>query len=133
MNPEDLSYTKTHEWVRVVTDGPDTLAVVGITAFAIEALTDLVHVDLPETGRTVSAGEPFAEVESVKAVSDIYSPVDGEIVAVNDDLESRLDRLGEDPYGDGWFVKIRISDESGLQGLMDYAAYQKQCAEEEGE
>ena len=131
MNLESLLYAKTHEWTRVET-GPDgrKIATVGLTAFALEALTDLVFIDLPPVGRTLARGERFGEVESVKAVSDLYSPVDGEVVAVNADVVGRLDKLGADPYDAGWLVKIRITDESGLRGLMDYAAYRRQCEEE---
>jgi glycine cleavage system H protein len=131
VNPEALRYTKTHEWVHV-DDGPAgaKIATVGISAFALEALTDLVHVELPEVGRKVQAGRPFGEIESVKAVSDLYSPVDGEVVEVNQNLENQLENLAEDPYDGGWFVKIRIAGESALDELLDYAAYQKQCEEE---
>ena len=126
--PEQLLYTKTHEWVRVETDSSGArIATVGISAFAVEALTDLVYIDLPEVGRQVSAGEPLGEIESVKAVSDLCSPVDGQIVQSNTELADNLDRLAEDPYGAGWFVKIKISDESGLAELLDFSAYQKQC------
>jgi glycine cleavage system H protein len=130
MSPEQLRFAKTHEWVRVETAGGDKIAVVGISDFAIKALTDLVFIDLPEPGRTVAAGEGFAEVESVKAVSDIYSPVAGEIVEVNSSIAQQLDALATDPYGAGWLIKIKIADEGGLGHLMDYAAYEKQCAEE---
>lgn len=102
----------------------------GISAFALEALTDLVHIELPKVGRVVKAGESFGEVESVKAVSDLYSPVDGTVVAVHDALPNELESLGSDPYGQGWIVKIKLSDETALRDLMDYTAYQKQCAEE---
>jgi glycine cleavage system H protein len=124
-------YSKTHEWVRVEQDptGGKT-AVVGLTAFALEALTDLVHVELPQVGHQVKAGQPFAEIESVKAVSDLYSPVDGKIMAVNSALAANLEHLAEDPYQAGWFVKIKISDEAGLATLLDEAAYKKQCEEE---
>ena len=133
MSPEELLYTQTHEWVRVETDAAGAkIATVGVTAFALEMLTDLVHVELPEVGRQVSAGEPFAEVESVKAVSDMYSPVDGEIVEVNAALTDMLRNLADDPYEAGWFVKIKITDDSTLTKLLDHAAYQKQCEEEEG-
>ena len=130
MTPEQLLYTKTHEWVRVE-KGPAgaKIATVGITAFAIEALTDLVFIELPAAARTVQAGKPFGEVESVKAVSDLYSPVDGEIVEVNRAVPDNLELLAKDPYGDGWLIKVKLSDESALAGLMDYAAYQKQCEE----
>ena len=124
-------YSKTHEWVRVETaPSGEKTAVVGITAFALEALTDLVFVDLPNIGRQVKAGQPFGEIESVKAVSDLYSPVDGEIVDVNSSLAGNLEHLAEDPYEAGWFVKIKISDEAGLAELLDEAAYKKQCEEE---
>jgi glycine cleavage system H protein len=106
------------------------VATVGITAFALEALTDLVFVDLPQVGRIVAAGEPFAEIESVKAVSDIYSPVDGEIIEVNNALADQLEGLSDDPYANGWFVKIRMTDETAISKLMDHAAYQKQCEQE---
>jgi glycine cleavage system H protein len=107
------------------------VATVGISAFAVEQLTDLVHVELPIVGTHVMAGEESScEVESVKAVSPIYSPVEGEIVAVNEALAAHPEKLGEDPYGGGWIFKIKISNESGLANTMDYAAYQKQCAEE---
>lgn len=131
MTPEQLLYSKTHEWVRVETDASGSkVATVGLSAFALEALTDLVYVDLPRIGRRVEAGGTFGEVESVKAVSDLYSPVDGEIVEVNTPIADDLEKLSQDPYEEGWIVKIRITDDSGLAGLMDYAAYQKQCEEE---
>jgi glycine cleavage system H protein len=127
----DRLYTKSHEWVRVQSDpSVGKIAVVGLTAFALEALTDLVHVELPPVGQRVKAGEPFGEIESVKAVSDLYSPVDGTVVAVNEALADNLEHLAEDPYEKGWFVKIKISDEAGLAQLLDEAAYKKQCEEE---
>jgi glycine cleavage system H protein len=130
VTPEKLLYTKTHEWVRVE-QGPAgaKIATVGITAFAIEALTDLVFIELPATGRAVHVGKPFGEVESVKAVSDLYSPVDGEIVEVNRAVPDNLELLAKDSYGDGWLIKVKLSDESCLAKLMDFAAYQKQCQE----
>ena len=123
---ENLKYSKTHEWARVEKDtaGGKT-ATVGLTTFALEALTDLVHIDLPEPGRSVQAGKPFGEVESVKAVSDLYSPVDGEIVEVNKAVAQNLDSLTLDPYGAGWLVKIRV--QGGQSELLDYATYKKQC------
>ncbi len=131
MNPEQLRYTKTHEWVAVGEDPAGAkLATVGLSAFAIEALTDLVYIELPEAGRQVGAGEAMAEIESVKAVSEIYSPVKGEIIEVNSAIADNLDQLSDDPYGAGWLVKIRVADESGLEELLDYAAYQRQCAEQ---
>jgi glycine cleavage system H protein len=106
------------------------VATVGISAFALEALTDLVYIELPKLGRTLKAGESFGEIESVKAVSDLYSPVDGTVVAVHDALPNQLEALPADPYGNGWIAKIKLADESALGELMNYAAYQKQCAEE---
>jgi glycine cleavage system H protein len=106
------------------------VATIGITAFALEQLTDLVHMVLPNVGTQVKAGQPFGEVESVKAVSDLYSPVDGEVIAVHSDLTNKLETLGSDPYGEGWMIKVALSDESSLKKLMDATAYEKQCAAE---
>ncbi len=130
MTPDKLLYAKTHEWVSLDRDAPAVTATIGISAFAVEALTDLVYIELPKVGRQVKQGESFGEIESVKAVSDLYSPVDGEVIAVNDTLPGNLDQLHTDPYGAGWIVKIKLSDESALKNLLDYKAYQKQCAEE---
>jgi glycine cleavage system H protein len=130
VKPEELKYAKTHEWVAISEEGGAKIATVGISAFAVEALTDLVYIDLPAVGKQVEAEQPFCEVESVKAVSDIYSPVDGEVVAVNSDLPDKLETLSTDPYGEGWIAKIKISDEAGLSKLLDHAAYEKQCKEE---
>jgi glycine cleavage system H protein len=128
MNPKDLLYAETHEWVRVGQEGGRKVGTVGITAFALEQLTDLVHMVLPKVGTQVTAGQSFGEVESVKAVSDLYSPIDGEVIAVHSDLANKLDTLGSDPYDSGWMIKVAISDESSLKKLMDAAAYEKQCA-----
>ena len=130
MNPEQLLYAKTHEWVAVEEEGGAKVATLGISAFAIEALTDLVYIDLPEVGKQVEADQPFCEVESVKAVSDIYSPVDGEVIAVNEALPNSLETLGSDPYGTGWIARIKISDEAGLDSLLNHSTYEKQCSEE---
>lgn len=130
MKPEDLHYAKTHEWVAVDEEGGAQIATVGISAFAVEALTDLVFIELPTVGKQVEAEQPFCEVESVKAVSDIYAPVDGEVVAVNTALPDALETLSSDPYGAGWIAKIKIKDDSALGNLLDHAAYQKQCEEE---
>lgn len=130
MNPEELLYCKTHEWVRISEEGGAKIATVGISAFAVEQLTDLVYMELPEPGHEVKAGEPFGEVESVKAVSPMYSPVSGQVTSVNSELPDKLETLNEDPYDAGWIIKVKLSDESGLSDLLDYAAYQKQCAEE---
>src|SRR3954470_21167286 len=130
MKPESLLFAKTHEWVAVTTEDGQKTATIGLTAFAVEALTDLVFIELPKVGRQVKAAESFCEVESVKAVSDIYAPVAGEVIAANDKLADDLEILSKDPYGEGWIARIKIADEAGLKNLMDHAAYQKQCAEE---
>ena len=130
MKPEDLLFAKTHEWVYLQRDGERQLATVGISAFAVEQLTDLVYIALPEVGRDVKAGEPFGEIESVKAVSDLYSPVTGRIIEVNTTLKDALETFSSDPYGTGWVIKVEITDESPLDQLMNYATYQQQCAEE---
>ena len=130
VNPPNLLYAKTHEWARVEECGGAKIATVGITAFAVEALTDLVFMELPKIGRQVKAGEAFGEIESVKAVSDLYAPVTGEVIEVNAGLPEKLETLNADPFGAGWIAKIRITDESALSNLMNAAAYEKQCAEE---
>jgi glycine cleavage system H protein len=130
VKPEELLYAKTHEWVAVASEGGQKVATVGLSKFAVEALTDLVFIELPQVGRQVKAEESFCEVESVKAVSDVYAPVAGEVIAANTSLVDDLETLSKDPFGAGWITKIKIADESNLKNLLDYAAYQKQCAEE---
>jgi glycine cleavage system H protein len=130
MKPEQLRYAETHEWVAVSDEGGRKVGTVGITAFAIEQLTDLVHMVLPKVGKTVEQGKEFGEVESVKAVSSLYSPVNGEVIGVNSDLPNRLETLGSDPYGEGWMIKVALVGDGGIGKLMDHAAYQKQCAAE---
>jgi len=129
-NPQNLLYAKTHEWVDVREEGGQKTATIGITDFAVEALTDLVYIQLPEVGRELKAGESFGEVESVKAVSDLYSPVHGKVTEVNDSLADNLETLSEDAFGNGWMIRVEITDESGLGELMDRAAYEKQIEEE---
>ena len=116
----DLKFAKTHEWIRPESGG---LATVGISAYAVEALTDLVFMQLPQVGRKVKAGESIGEIESVKAVSDFYAPVSGEIVEVNAAVPNALETLGQDPYGAGWIVKLRPDDPAELAALLDKAAY----------
>jgi len=128
VTPDKLLFAKTHEWLHVEPDGKS--ATVGISAFAVEALTDLVYIELPKKGASVKAGESFGEIESVKAVSDLYSPVDGEVTAVNDSLPGKLEQLHDDPYGAGWIAKIKLAGKPDTSDLMDFAAYQKQCEEE---
>jgi glycine cleavage system H protein len=131
VKPEELLFAKTHEWAKIDSTGGGKVATIGLSAFALEALTDLVYMQLPTVGRKVKAGESIGEIESVKAVSDIYSPIDGEITEVNSDLATKLETLNADPYGAGWIAKIKITDESALKNLLDYTAYQKVCAEEQ--
>lgn len=130
MNPEQLLYAETHEWVSVDENNGEKIGTIGISAHAVEQLTDLVFMELPAVGTEVSSGKEFGEVESVKAVSSLYSPVDGEIVEVNSELPDSLEILNEDPYGAGWIIKVKLSSEEGLSKLMDFQAYQKQCGEE---
>lgn len=119
--PNDLKYTKEHEWIRL--DG--TKGIVGITRHAADQLGDIVYLDLPEPGRAVAAGEPFMTVESVKAVSDIYAPVSGAIAAVNRGLADKPELVNSDPYGAGWIVEITPSKPGDAAGLLDAAAYAK--------
>ncbi|WP_133512124.1 glycine cleavage system protein GcvH [Candidatus Thiosymbion oneisti] len=126
--PDDLKYTKEHEWVRDKGDGTVT---VGITDHAQDELGDLVFVELPEVGRRVTAGEACALVESVKAASDIYSPLDGEVTEVNTVLGDAPETINDDPYGAGWLFKLRLSDTSQLDGLLDATEY-RSLVEEEG-
>lgn len=118
--PEALKYAENHEWVRLEDDG---MVVVGISDYAQDALGDIVYVDLPEVGRTVEAGEGFAEVESTKSVNDVYSPVAGEITAINEALFDSPELVNQDPYQQGWFVKVDPAEGATLDSLMDAAAY----------
>jgi glycine cleavage system H protein len=117
--PDDLLYHPEHDWVRI--DG-DT-ATFGITWFAQDALGEVVFIDPPEVGTRVTKDEPYAEVESVKAVSDVIAPLSGEIVEVNTALADKPETINDDPYGDGWLVRVKLSDESEKDSLMDAAAY----------
>jgi glycine cleavage system H protein len=118
--PEDLRYTKEHEWAR---DEGEGRVRVGITDFAQDALGDVVYVDVPAEGTTVTANQPFSEVESTKSVSDVYAPVSGSVAERNPLLEERPELVNEQPYGDGWLVVVQVPDPSALEGLMDAAAY----------
>ena len=120
--PDQLKYAKTHEWVRL----EGNTAWVGITDHAQAELTELVFVELPEAGRTVSAGQPCAVVESVKTASDIYAPLSGEVIEVNQALTDDPGKVNADAFGDGWFFKVRMSAPSELDGLMDATSYQSQ-------
>jgi len=121
----DLRYAKTHEWIHLVGD----VATIGISEFAVQQLTDLVYIDLPAVGRALSAGESFGEVESVKAVSDLYAPVAGEVIEVNTALSEDPAALSDDAYEGGWLVRLRTSD-TDLSHLMDSQAYAAHCAAE---
>lgn len=127
MYPGDLKYTKTHEWVKV----EGTNAKVGITGYAQEQLGDIVYVELPEIGRELSQGEAFGVVESVKAVSDCYSPVGGVVVAINQELEASPELVNQDPYGKGWLIAIQVSGGEDLEGLLDASAYEAHVREAE--
>ena len=114
--PGDLQYTRTHEWVRREGD----IATVGITDHAQDELGDVVFVELPEEGATFGAGDAFGTIESVKAVSDLYAPIGGEVVEVNSALEDAPEKVNEDPYGDGWIVRLRVSGEGDLLSAEEY-------------
>jgi len=128
MYPQDLHYTKQHEWVRLAGD----VGAVGITDYAQQELGDIVYVDLPRVGARVEQGKVMGSVESVKAVSDIYSPLSGEVIEINDALATAPEKLNESPHGDGWLVKIRLSAPDEIQGLLAAADYEKYVAEETG-
>jgi glycine cleavage system H protein len=124
--PEDLKYSKEHEWARPEPDG----LVVGITDYAQESLGEIVYVELPDEGSKVSHGEAFGVVESTKAVSDLYAPVSGTVVEVNDTLLDNPELINEDPYEDGWLIRIDMSDQSELDKLLDAAEYANFIEEE---
>ena len=119
-NPQNLRYSKSHEWVRIEGD----LATCGITQYAQEALGDVVYVDLPEEGDTFDQDGELGEIESVKAVSAIYAPVGGEVIEVNEELDDAPETVNSDPYGDGWLFKLKVSSSAELDGLMTAAAYE---------
>ncbi len=125
--PEDLKYTKEHEWCTI--DGD--IATIGITWHAQDALGDIVYCELPEKGERVSAGEAFGVVESVKAVSDLYSPLTGEVAERNDAIMEKPEGLNEDMYGDGWMIRVKISNTDELAALMSKADYESFLDEEE--
>lgn len=124
--PSDLRYDKEHEWVRVEGD----VAVVGISDFAQDQLGEVVYIDLPAVGDTVTAGEMFGEVESVKSVSELFSPVTGEVVKVNSELDGAPEAVNEDAYGIGWMIEVKLADPSELDGLMSAGEYQDFVASE---
>ena len=123
MVPDGLRYTREHEWI-VPTEGDPAVVRIGITDFAQDQLGDVVFVQLPEVGLTVSSGQSVAEVESTKSVSEIYAPLDGEVTAVNEALGDTPELINSDPYGSGWMMEVRLSDASAVDGLLDAAGYQ---------
>lgn len=125
MRPKEYKYTDSHEWVKV----EGNVATIGITDFAVKQLTDLVFVELPPAGEEVEVGEPFGEVESVKAVEELISPINGKVIEVNDELPENLDLLGESPFEKGWMVKVEMSDTAPLDDLMSLEEYNKIAVE----
>lgn len=125
MIPKDLFYTKTHEWIKIEGD----TGTIGITHFAQEQLGDITFIELPEVGATLTQGEEMGSIESVKAASELYAPVSGEVIEVNASLEDTPEKINEDPYGEGWICKVKIS--SGQENLLDAEAYAQVVAEEE--
>jgi glycine cleavage system H protein len=125
--PAELKFLSTHEWVLV----EDGVATVGVSDHAQELLGDLVYVELPEVGSTVAAGDSVGVIESVKAASDTYAPIAGEIIEVNEDLEDAPERINVDPYGDGWMYKMSIEDEEELENLLDAEAYSESILDDE--
>jgi len=125
MVPGDLRYTKDHEWVRVEGDE----AVVGITQYAADQLGDIVFVELPDLGRSLTQHSTFGVVESVKAVSDLFAPVGGEVAAANGDLALTPEVVNSDPYGSGWMIRVTLADPAQVDGLLDAAAYEQLVAE----
>ncbi len=124
--PDDLRYHPEHDWVRI--DGDE--ATFGVTWFAQDALGELVHFEAPEEGSTVTKDQSYAEVESVKAVSDVIAPLSGEVLAVNSAVANAPETVNEDPYGDGWLVRVRLSDPGQVDALMDVEAYKQHVAEQ---
>ncbi|HKJ88899.1 MAG TPA: glycine cleavage system protein GcvH [Gammaproteobacteria bacterium] len=125
---DDRRYTKSHEWVKEEGDGTVSI---GITDYAQDLLSDVVFVELPETGATVAAGDEIAVAESVKAASDIYAPISGEIVAVNEELEDSPEKVNEEPFDGGWIYRMKPSDQGEVEALMGHEAYQELCESEE--
>jgi glycine cleavage system H protein len=125
MRPKDILFAQTHEWVKE----DNNIATIGITDFAVQQLSDLVYIDFPKVGQVVKKGEPFGEVESVKTVSDLLSPVSGEVIEVNDSVSSNLDSVSKDPFGIGWLVKVKMNNPSDLSGLLTSDSYDKHCEE----
>ncbi|MDE2508750.1 MAG: glycine cleavage system protein GcvH [Planctomycetota bacterium] len=126
MDPKALKYSPTHEWVHL--DGD--IATVGLSKFAVDQLTDLIVIDLPPVGKTLVAGKSFGEVESVKSVNDLYAPVAGEVVAVNDAVAANLQILAEHPFDEGWLIKVKVDSTTLPADLLDFDGYEKKIADE---
>jgi glycine cleavage system H protein len=126
MDPAQLRYSPTHEWVHI----EGSTATVGISRFAVDQLTDLIMIELPAVGTRLVPGKSFGEIESVKAVSDLYAPIGGEVTVVNTAVVENVQLLTDDPYDQGWLIKLKISDAAETTELMDFAAYEKKLAEE---
>ncbi len=131
MDPGGLKYTTTHEWIRRE-EGSET-AEIGITAHAVEQLRDVVYLELPKPGTQIKKDSPFGVIESVKAVFELNSPVSGDVVEANQPLTSKVEMLKEDAYGAGWMIRVKLSDENELEGLMDAAAYKQYLSAQESE
>ena len=129
MKPEELKFAASHEWAHLAESDGKKIATVGISAHAVEALSDVVYMELPEVGAEVSAGASFGEVESVKATSDLFAPVTGKVIEVNTGLPDNLEVLGTDPYGEGWIIKVEVTSEDAIANLMDFTTYEAQCNE----
>jgi glycine cleavage system H protein len=127
MDPTTLRFSPTHEWVHLEGD----IATIGISKFAVDQLTDLIMIDLPAVGAKLSAGKSFGEIESVKAVSDLYAPLSGEVVEVNSSVTQDVQVLAQEPFGQGWLIKMRVDHPSQVSSLLDHDAYERKVAEEE--
>jgi glycine cleavage system H protein len=127
MDPQSLRYAKTHEWASLTGD----ICTIGISQFAVDQLTDVIYIDLPDVDDPVATGDSFGEIESVKAVSDLYAPVTGDVVAVNEKLQNDPTIVSKDPYAAGWMIKVKVEKGTTLDHLMTLQQYQKQVASEE--
>ena len=126
MDPKTLRYAKTHEWASL----SGSICTIGLTQFAVEQLTDVIYIDLPDIDDPVASGDSFGEIESVKAVSDLYSPVTGDVIAVNEKLQNDPTIVSKDPYGAGWLIKVKVEKGTTLDHLMTLQQYQQQTASE---
>ncbi len=126
MDPKTLRFSPTHEWVHL--DG--AVATIGISQFAVDQLTDLIMIDLPAVGTKLTAGKSFGEIESVKAVSDLYAPISGEVIEVNSAVTGDVQLLASEPFGAGWLIKLRVEDPAQAASLLDFLAYERKVADE---